>query len=187
LKCWFCTDGSQISGHWWISDKERRAGLAARTLVLPETAIKQITLYLTHLRTLIQYFKLLNPDLARHLQQALDGEQNLFFLIEDIASTPEQPYRHQPLEITPGRLQEQFGKSMPYPMNWYRHHDRSYLMKTRITPQLIDCWMGHEELGAEGLGAFSGLSLKDYQLIATELEQLLQQHQIGAIAGCKIH
>ena len=182
----FCTDGSQISGHWWISDKERRAGLAARTLVLPETAIKQITLYLTHLRTLIQYFKLLNPDLARHLQQALDGEQNLFFLIEEKASTPDQPYWHHPLEITPGRLKEQLGKSMPYPMNWYRHHDRSYLMKARITPQLIDCWMGHEELGAEGLGAFSGLSLKDYQHIATELENLFKQHQIGAIAGCQI-
>ena len=76
---------------------------------------------------------------------------------------------------------------MPYPMNWYRHHDRSYLMKARITPQLIDCWMGHEDLGAEGLGAFSGLSLKDYQHIATELENLFKQHQIGAIAGCQIH
>lgn len=183
----FCIDGSQISGHWWISDKERRAGLAARTLMLPETAKTQLSLYLAHLQALQQYFNLLNPNLARHLQQVRDGKQNLLFLIEDIASTPDQPYRHHPLEITPSRLKERLGKSMPYPMNWYRHHDRSYLMKTRITPQLIDCWMGHEELGTEGLGAFSGLSLKDYQLIATELEQLFQQHQIGAIAGCKIH
>lgn len=37
------------------------------------------------------------------------------------------------------------------------------------------------------ISAFSGLSLKDYQLIATELEQLFQQHQIGAIAGCTIN
>lgn len=179
------SDGNLIAKTWWISDKERRAGLAARTLVLPDTAIKQIQLYQAHLRSLKKYFKVLDPSLSTHLQQAIDGEQNMLFLIEKTATVPGQPYQHPPLEITPTRLSEQLEKSMPYPMNWYRHHCRSYLMKLGLSSQLIDCWMGHEELGEEGLGSFSGLSLKDYQLIAVELEHLLQQHQIGAIAGCQ--
>ena len=183
----FCTDGSIVSGHWWISDKERRAGLAARTLVLPETAQKQITLYLAHLRTLQQYFKVLDPQLTKYLQHVQEGKQNLFFFIDNVAKTDELPSHYLPLDITPTRLKEQFGKSMPYPMNWHRHHNRSYLMKTRINPQIIDCWMGHEELGAEGLGSFSCLSLKDYQQISLELEQLFLQNQIGALAGCQIH
>jgi hypothetical protein len=179
------SDGSLIGKTWWISDKERRAGLAARTLVLPDTAIQQIQLYQAHLRSLKKYFKVLDLSLSTHIQQAIDGEQNMLFLIEETTTVPNQPYQHPPLEITPTRLSEQLKKAMPYPMNWYRHHSRSYLMKLGLSSQLIDCWMGHEELGEEGLGSFSGLSLKDYQFIAVELESLLQQHQIGAIAGCQ--
>jgi hypothetical protein len=39
---------------WWISDKEIRHGLAARTVVLPATAARQVELYQQHLRALAQ-------------------------------------------------------------------------------------------------------------------------------------
>lgn len=72
------TDYNPYQRTWWISDKERRHGLAARTLVISPTAAKQVEFYLEHLRQLQIHCHFLEPELAARCQQALDGSGNCY-------------------------------------------------------------------------------------------------------------
>jgi len=176
------TDFNPHNATWWISDKERRHGLAARTLVLPDTAVKQVLYYQQHLEAIHLRTRFLAPSVNRHCQDIFAGIANLLFLIgENRSGEPSA------IEVRPSLLRTLLGEDLPLALNWTRHHMRSTLNKYHSwVMEVLDCWMGHEEIGQEGFGRFSGLSLDDYRRIASVIEQIIKQHKIEAVAGCPI-
>ncbi|MER0461437.1 hypothetical protein ABR853_21350, partial [Aeromonas caviae] len=174
-------DYNPITRTWWISDKEIRNGLAARTLVIPVTAARQVALYQAHLHTLGQRYRLLHRELAQRCDAALDGSQNLlFFILHDNQG-------HLLLQDpTPSNLNQQLGDRLPFQHNWARHHLRSVLLRSELAPSVIDGWMGHEEIGESIFGRHSGLSIQALQQVAELIEAHLNFHQIEAKAGWQI-
>lgn len=162
---------------WWISDKERRHGLSARTLVIPPTAAKQVEFYLEHLRQLSIHSRFQAPELAARCQQALDGTGNLLFAFEDKQGC------QVPADLTPSLLAKLPAPCLPWARNWARHHLRSELAKQKVNPELIDSWMGHEEIGEEALGRHSFLSMGECRELAGVIESVLKTHQIEALPG----
>lgn len=166
---------------WWISDKERRHGLAARTLVIPPTAAKQVDDYLQHLRQLQTHCRFLAPELAERCQQALDGSSNLLFVLVD-----KQDHK-VPVDLRPALLADLLQHRLPWARNWARHHLRSELAKKGVNPELIDGWMGQEEIGEEALGRHSFLSMSECRELADMIESILNEHQIEALPGWSTH
>ncbi|PSJ37786.1 hypothetical protein [Zobellella taiwanensis] len=175
------TDYNPYQRTWWISDKERRHGLAARTLVVPPTAAKQIEHYLEHLRQLQVHCRFLAPELAARCQQALDGSGNLLFILTDKQDAK------LPADLTPSLLEGLLQARLPWSRNWARHHLRSELTKRSVNPELIDGWMGHEEIGEEALGRHSFLSMADCREIADVIESIFVNNKIKALTGWTTH
>ena len=174
-------DYNPITRTWWISDKEIRNGLAARTLVIPVTAARQVALYQAHLHALGQRYRLLHRGLAQRCDAALDGSKNLlFFILHDSQGhlLPQDP--------TPSNLNQQLGNRLPIQHNWARHHLRSVLLRSELAPSVIDGWMGHEEIGESIFGRHSCLSIQTLQHVADLIEAHLNFHQIEARAGWQI-
>jgi hypothetical protein len=175
------TDYNSENNSWWISDKEIRKGLAARLIVIPETAAMQVTLYKDHLQALTQQMRFVMPEIEARCHESLNGSGNfLFFIASD--SHGNLTLR----DLTPSSLSTQFKSSMPFPGNWPRHHLGTALINEGISPELVDGWMGHEDIGEEAFGKFSMLTLKNFSVIASAIENILNVHEIRAIPGWKI-
>lgn len=166
---------------WWISDKERRHGLAARTLVVPATAIEQVALYKEHLSNIASYARLSVAAVSARCERTLNGDENLLFFLEETDGAI------VPLEITPSRLALILGEQLPWARNWGRHHMRSELLKQQVSREVIDGWMGHEELGEEAMGPFSQLSMSQFRRVADVIQAILTHHEIKALPGWKTH
>lgn len=173
------TDYNPHQRTWWISDKERRHGRGARTIIIPETAALQVKLYIKHLRALAGSCRFIAPGIADRCQQALSGSGNLLFAITD------KNQNKIPQELTPSLLDKLLQNRLPWAKNWARHHLRSELADRNISSELIDGWMGHEEIGEEALGHHSFLSMSQFHRISDTIESILNTHQIEAISGWK--
>ena len=171
-------DYNHHSRTWWISDKENRHGLAARTVILPATAARQVELYLTHLQALAQRTRFVASRICEHCESVLAGTSNLLFAI----MTP-LGEEATPADLCPSLLEGLLGKQIPWARNWPRHHLRSELKRQGVAPEQIDGWMGHEEIGEEALGRYSALSLHHLHDIADRIETLLKDHDIEALPG----
>ncbi len=165
---------------WWISDKERRHNLAARTLVIPPTAIQQAKLYKKHLKQVARFYRLTAPNIAEHCEeQVLKNNANLLFFLEELDG------HLKPIDLTSGQIDSFLGNRLLWAKNWARHHLRTELSLRSINAEVIDGWMGHEELGEEALGPFSMISIYDFQNLANKIEAILIHHQIEALPGWK--
>ncbi len=167
---------------WWISDKEIRHGLAARTVLLPETAAQQVSYYLDHLQALTTRTNFVASQLAQHCQSALQSSGNLLFAIVDDGN---QSFVTE--DLTPKLLDTLLQKRLPWARNWPRHHLRSELRRRGLSGEIIDGWMGHEEIGEEALGRHSCLSMQHLQRIADAIEDILTTHKIEAVSGWQTH
>ena len=173
------SDLNPLQQTWWISDKERRHGLAARTLVVPATAIEQVNLYKEHLSNIASYARLSNATVCARCERTLSGDENLlFFLNENDGAVV-------PVEITPARLALILGEQLPWARNWGRHHMRSELLRHQVSPEVLDGWMGHEELGEEAMGPFSQLGMSQLRRVADVIQAILTHHEIKALPGWK--
>lgn len=175
------TDYNPYQRSWWISDKERRQGLSARTVIIPKTAALQVDLYLDHLRNLARYHRLLNPAITERCQQALTGQANLLFGFLEKDGTA------LPCDLTPTLVTNLLNGHLPWARNWARHHLRSELANRSVNPELIDGWMGHEEIGEEAVGRHSSLSMSQFRGLAEIIESILTEHRIEAVAGWQTH
>ncbi len=168
-----------INGKIFISDKEsRQTRSSARTLVLPEIAVKQIQLYITHLKAIKQTLHSLNPEVANFVDQAISAEAPFLFLLKENSSGD---YGVQ--LITPKIVQAHVQSVFKLPLNWHRHFLRTFLANQQVNGEVIDSWMGHAKLGQEGYTRFSGLSIKDLQTVAQLIEDKLQSLKISAVSG----
>lgn len=175
------SDYNFSQGTWWISDKECRHGLAARTVIIPETAKKQITFYLAHLKVLMQESRFIEPHIEKRCELALKGTGNLLFTLV------EHKEKWASYDLTPTLLHQFLGSRLPLPHNWGRHHLRSELMLQKVNTEIINGWMGHEEFGEEALGKYSFLSVVQLRQVSDAIESILNIHEIKAISGWKTH
>ncbi|MDY0191763.1 MAG: hypothetical protein RBR22_13640 [Desulfuromonas sp.] len=163
----------------FISDKEsRQTASSARVLRLPETAIKQIQMYIEHLKELQLQLFVINPDAANAVARTLAGKNRLLFLFEE---NDADIYQIQPL--SPKAVQEYLGALFNIPANWHRHYLRTFLSRNTVPGELIDAWMGHAKLGQEGYNQFSGLSMEYVWLISNKIEREMNKLGIKSIAG----
>ncbi|WP_338589619.1 hypothetical protein VXM60_15240 [Shewanella khirikhana] len=176
------TDFNSYNNSWWISDKENRHGLAARTLILPATAIKQLEQYLNHLQELKKHSQLIAEDIFSRTHAAITGKDNLLFFIKHHEQNTVPTITQ---ELTPARVKAFLGDKLPWPANWGRHHLRSELKRIGVAPAEIDCWMGHEEVGEESMGRHSALSIQYLKRIAQQIEVVLNTHQITVVDAWK--
>lgn len=168
-----------INGKVFISDKEsRQTRSSARTLVLPKIAVKQIQLYITHLKAIKQTLHSLNPEVADFVDQAISAEAPFLFLLKENSSGD---YGVQ--LITPKIVQAHVQSVFKLPLNWHRHFLRTFLANQQVNGEVIDSWMGHAKPGQEGYTRFSGLSIKDLQTAAQLIEDKLQSLKISAVSG----
>ena len=168
------SDISLASGRYFISDKENRHGISARCIVLPERVISQIEHYLTYLTHLSSHFLMNHTEIYDHIQRVLSGEDHLLFFIDKGSLSI--------VEVTPKSILPYMDKQFPIALNWHRHYMRSKLMYIKTDPTLIDAFMGHEEIGQEGLGRFSGLSYYDFKQLAYSVEKILQHLNFEVLA-----
>lgn len=178
------TDFSSHNNTWWISDKENRHGISARTLVLPKTALKQLEHYLQHLQKLKKRSQLIAQDIFNRADEAMTGSGNLLFFIKH-REQDDIPQITQ--ELTPARVKAFLGDQLPWPGNWGRHHMRSELKRLGVAPEEIDGWMGHEDIGEESMGRHSMLSTQYLNRIAQHIESLLNTHEITVVDAWKTH
>jgi len=168
-----------INGKIFISDKEsRQTRSSARTLVLPKIAVKQIQLYMAHLKAIKQTLHSLNPEVATFVDQAVAAKAPFLFLLKENSSGG---YGVQ--LITPKIVQEHVQSVFKLPLNWHRHFLRTFLANQRVNGEVIDSWMGHAKPGQEGYTRFSGLSIKDLQTVAQLIEDKLKSLKISTVSG----
>lgn len=170
-----------ISKKIFISDKESRfAASSARTLVLPDTAIIQIQLYIKHLEKLHIHMQSLSPDFAQQVRQTLNGEGPLLFWVRRGDSIDEI----ETDSVSPKSVESLGVDSLHLPTNWHRHFLRTYLLQqNRIPGEAIDTWMGHAGPGQEGFTKYSGMSIKALELIASQIEILFKKLGISPLTS----
>lgn len=191
----------KLTGTLWISDKESRQGIAARILYLPSQAIEQVKCYLNYLEVLHQRYRFEDTVLAKRIEQALNGTGSLFFgryanaqdyqttyttpqnsdLRRQFAIRPAHEYSTEIIELTPKYISEQTDRILPLPNNWNRHYMRNKLIEYGVQPTIVDAWMGHEPIGAEGFGRFSNLATADLKNVAITIAQIFTAMAISPI------
>lgn len=146
-----------------IQDKDVRGQQSGRVIILPKIAIDQYQYYMEHLTRLRLKLARTGSKLNRHVNDVLEGQQALFFWLENGA----------PVRLTPSNTYEQIAAVFPFKLNWHRHHMRTILGHALIPPQLIDAWMGHSTFGNETFSKYSGSSLSQMNLVADVINNYL--------------
>jgi hypothetical protein len=204
---WFGSIGDYnlINGNMWISDKERRNSLSARLIWLPQIAVTQIQHYLAYLNYLVRYWRFSKPIIGQRIQGALDGTAPLFFWVYDSKQNyhsvelpemtdtaaplqskkfeikPEHAYELLLSPITPRTFEYNVSRILPLPLNWHRHFMRSEFAERKLSPELIDAWMGHDQISAESLGIYSSLSVHTLKQIAPLTNAILSDLDLQSL------
>ena len=151
------------AGTVFISDKEVRSELSARTLALPKLAVTQVIEYLRHLQALKNYFIDINPSLYDTVQSVEEGKAPLLFFVED----------DKIKFVRPALLEKRLTSVLPLPLNWHRHFMRTKLRQLGFSGQQVDAWMGHAGFGGEAFSRYSGLAMRDLKDIAERIDTFL--------------
>ena len=161
-----------ISSQFWISDKESRDQTSARLIVLPTIVIQQLKAYLAYLKELKYLVKINMPNISGRIDGILSSDEHILFFIED---------NNEIVEISPTSIQPYMDVLFKLPLNWHRHDLRSRLVPLELPAALKSYYMGHDEMGQEGLGRYSGLSYCDLKKIAEKVETILYKHKFEVV------
>lgn len=161
------SDINLVTGHYWVSDKESIRGNPGRIVIIPQLTIKILKQYLRFLDNRATYYRNTDSKLSLRYQNAKNDNEALFF------------YRgeHQFYDSRPETIKPLMDAIFPLPLNWHRHHIRTYLHDSMTHPELIAAWMGHSDLGQSAFTQYSGLVVNDLEIITQLINQHL--HDIG--------
>lgn len=167
-----------VSHELFICDKVANHANDSRTIVLPETACRQIDEYLDHLRALEIRCRHVAPELCGSIQRAMSGTQPLLFRLEhdDRAGWSAIPFNPKP-------VRRWLENDWSLPLQWHRHWLRSNLTKRAQPHEYIDQFMGHENDQPPGLGRYSNLTYGRRQSLAGCIDSMLAELGITAIGG----
>lgn len=168
------SDINFISNEYWISDKENRDRESARIIVLPNLVIMQLEEYQKHLDRLKFKVKYTSANIAERVDDVLDNKAHFLFLISS---------DDQVVEVSPRSIKTHMDTQFPLQLNWNRHYIRSKLMELNISPPVIYHFMGHDDIGSEGMGRYSGLSYYDFKELAIVINSILEQLNFEVVKG----
>ena len=166
------------NGLLFVIDKEAHARGNERCIPLASLVLDQLRAYRRHLNGLADRMAHWDSKAAVMLRAADSGADPgipfLVFLNTDLSMESVRPASLQP------RLENVF----PAPLNFGRHHIRTYLTRNGCSGEWIEAWMGHEAVGMEGFGPFSALSIADLRRIADDhIETMLHEHGWVVVEG----
>ena len=172
--CGKFSDINFISNEYWISDKENRNRESARIIVLPNMAIQQLEAYQKHLAQLKFKVKYSAINIANRVDSVLDNTSHFLFLISSDDEVE---------EVSPKTIKPYMDTQFPVQLNWNRHYMRSKLMKLNISPPVIYHFMGHDDIGSEGMGRYSGLSYYDFKSLSEVINNILEELHFEVVPG----
>jgi hypothetical protein len=173
------SDINFISKEYWISDKENRDRESARIIVLPDMVIQQLEEYQKHLAHFKFKVKYSAINIAKKIDAVLDEPKSdnkshfLFFISSD----------DEIEEVSPKTIKPYMEEKLPVPLNWNRHYIRSKLMALNISPPVIYHFMGHDDIGSEGMGRYSGLSYYDFKALSVVINSILEGLSFEVVKG----
>ncbi|MBU2871043.1 hypothetical protein [Colwellia sp. E2M01] len=183
------SDINFLSNEYWISDKENRDRESARIIVLPDMVMQQLEEYKKHLAKLKFKFKYSainitkkidavldepEPDRSKQDESESDDQSHFLFLISS---------DNEILEVSPKTIKPYMDKQFPVQLNWNRHYMRSTLMERNISPSVIYHFMGHDDIGSEGMGRYSGLSYYDFKELSVVINNILEELKFEVVKG----
>ncbi|WP_231376851.1 site-specific integrase [Thioalkalivibrio sp. AKL12] len=167
------------SGLLYVVDKEARASGNERTIPLPPTVLQQLEVYRRHLLALGSRWSQRQPQVAAQLRAAASSDESTPFLVFLSEEMPPSITSIRPATLSP-RLADLF----PAPVNFGRHHIRTYLTEMGCPGEWIDALLGHEPIGLEAYGAHSALAIEDLRDMVSEwIEPMLQRHGWKVLEG----
>ncbi|WP_159816884.1 hypothetical protein [Colwellia sp. 20A7] len=168
------SDINFISNEYWISDKENRDRESARIIVLPNMAIQQLDEYRNHLAQLKFKVKYSATNIAERIDGVLNDTSHFLFLISN---------DNKILEVSPKTIKPCMDTQFPVQLNWNRHYMRSTLMKFNISAPVIYHFMGHDDIGSEAMGRYSGLSYYDFKALSVVIDSILEELNFEVVSG----
>lgn len=161
-------------GMLWISDKEYIKGDNSRFIILPSIAIDILKQYVQYLENLNRNISPEHYKTKAKIKSILDGDEHLFFFFSQV----DQPKRFKPKHTW--SMQISLGETELLQANWGRHQIRTYLHTQGIPTEYISAWMGHSLGHIHSHGHYSSLSNDGPQLIANQIDTLLQNLGVEA-------
>jgi hypothetical protein len=168
------SDINFISKEYWISDKENRDRESARIIVLPDMVIQQLEEYQKHLAHLKFKVKYSAINIANRIDAVLDNTSHFLFLISS---------GNEVEDVSPNTIKTYMDEKFPVQLNWNRHYIRSKLMALNISPPVIYHFMGHDDIGSEGMGRYSGLSYYDFKALSVVINSILEGLSFEVVKG----
>lgn len=142
----------------FIDDKGNRE--SARVVPLNDAAVTQLRFYLSFLEAFIAEILHLESFEAQLLLNALNGQDNIFYLWTNDCL---KPFSYTSVNKTEVPVIKAKG-------NWNRHWIRSSLARRfDLKPAAIDAFMGHENLLDESFSSYSTLNMSDIRDVADAL------------------
>ncbi|MFK5891794.1 MAG: hypothetical protein QM504_01075 [Pseudomonadota bacterium] len=157
----------------WISDKEVRSGLAARSLAMPGTICEQVVNFDEHLNQLKHELSYSHKNSAKKIKESQESDYPYLFWLEGNRSKP----------LKPAILEIKMRDRWPLPLNWHRHFMRNALKEEGLSGDEINAWMGHAKFGEESLGPWSGFSMQTMKKISNSVENIFKRLNIEDISG----
>lgn len=170
----FNTQINPITGAVWIDDKDIRNGSSSRIIYFTSIALQQYQMYISHLQELSRHFASLKPQWSQRCNAAIKGEAPLLFVMDKYNRVKGAEQQ---------KIKPYLKKVWPLQANWARHHLRSILTEQAFLGATIDAWMGHQEVGEEFEGTYSGAGYTDLKPIHDWLNEYMQSLQIQVISG----
>ncbi len=160
------SDLNLYSGEYYITDKDSLAIGSGRIVIIPPVVIQIVKQYIKFVEMAALHFKNKSIKLSRRYQKVLNSREHLFFY----RNTQEKDKLFE--ESIPTTIILQFNY-FPLPPNWHRHQIRTFLHQAKVTPDLIDAWMGHTNIGQTAFSQFSSMSTEDLRSISTLISLFL--------------
>lgn len=170
----FYSDFDLIRKTVWISDKESRSGLSARTIFMPDILCKQISEYNKHLQQLQHQINISDSKLSLAIQDVQQGRLPYLFFISKNSRC-----KH----LKPSLIKEKMKDRWPLPLNWHRHYMRTKLKNYGLSGDEVNAWMGHAKFGEEAQGPWSGFSILHMKNIQDTVGNVLKQLNIQPLGG----
>jgi hypothetical protein len=173
------------TGLLYISDKQIRSVNAGRIVPLPQLALRQFALWHSHLIRLAEILALSaaaagSGSNARYRIEGLPptGDDIHFFTLAELGNgtIAKEPFRP--------RLAKEWLKDIwPLSERSGRHLLRRELHRARVSSDLIDALMAHDEPGREPFAEHSGLALADLEGLRQALDDYCTRIRARAFVG----
>lgn len=173
----------QSAGVAVVRDKDTSDEFHSRTIPMHPLAITLAENYHNHLKAVLGRLHRLGMLRA---WQLLKSPEPFFFTNAESKKSPNtnQKLRLAITRFSPTKYSELLAPWLKLPANSHRKFIRSFLDMRRVSPEIVDAFMGHGNLGEHFWHPQSTLSFSDIrQALTPHLDELIKELDIRAVTG----